>query len=506
MTVLTAMKDKQVLVLGLGLTGLSCVQFLHAHGLSFAVNDSRDMPFTDEPQRDSFIKSYVQASSSLAKVSLHTGSWHQALIKSADVIIASPGIDLVKEGIHELVKKDCKLIGDVELFCQLNNENEHPIKMLAVTGSNGKSTVVSLLAYLAKELGINAQLGGNIGKPVLALLSEEHIDSSNHEFNCQPEFLILELSSFQLETLASMRAIASTVLNVSDDHLDRHNTFANYQSIKQKIYLQANISIVNRDDSATFPQAISVHPNAESVNKVLSFGCSKPSHGNFGIDLVNTISLDKSIGESNKKQYLMFGEQALIAIDKLPLAGMHNAMNYLAALALGHSAGWSLTAMVEKLAGFSGLEHRCQRVNTSDDIQWINDSKATNVGATEAAIDGLAKTLSITGNKLILIAGGEGKGANFTPLQDLLNNQVSQVITLGKDGSKIASLVNNAIQVKNLSEAIAQARNVATTGDMVLLSPACASVDMFRNFVDRGNQFMSLVIASQPSEVSDVVN
>jgi UDP-N-acetylmuramoylalanine--D-glutamate ligase len=488
MTVLTAMKDKQVLVLGLGLTGLSCVRFLHKHGLSFAVNDSRDMPFTDKSQQVAFTHEFINKPvnnlSYEGQVSLHTGSWQQDLIKNADVIIASPGIDLAKEGINQLIKENCQIMGDVELFCQINNEQAKPINILAVTGSNGKSTVVSLLAYLAKNLGINAQLGGNIGQPVLDLLSVVR--------DSQPKFLILELSSFQLETLQSMHAIAATVLNLSDDHLDRHNTFANYQAIKQSIYPQANLAVINRDDPATIPH---LH-NDEAVRNSISFGCSKPKNGDFGVDLVNL---------NDNKQWLMFGKTPLIAIDALPLAGMHNAMNYLAALALGKCAGWSLTAMVEKLAGFSGLEHRCQRINTSDGIQWINDSKATNVGATEAAITGLVKVLSPRGNNLILIAGGEGKGADFSPLKKLLTKQVSQVITLGKDGDEIASLTKNAISVNNLSEAIVAARNIASVGDMVLLSPACASLDMFKSFVDRGNQFMHLVQASQPKEVNDVV-
>lgn len=498
MTVLTAMKDKQVLVLGVGLTGLSCVRFLHNHGLSFAVNDSRDMPFSDESKKTAFMSDFVEDQgdelSNGAKVALHTGSWHKELIKNADIIIASPGIDLVNEGISELIKEDCELIGDVELFCQVNNEQAQPISILAVTGSNGKSTVVSLLAHLAKELGVNAQLGGNIGQPVLDLLKIAKNNRDVNKLENLPELLILELSSFQLETLKSMKAIAATVLNLSDDHLDRHKTLESYQLIKQRIYQQAGITIVNREDPATFP--INESPT-EAVKKIVSFGSSQPKEGHFGIDFVDAEGVDC------KQQYLMFGEQALISIEKLPLAGMHNAMNYLSALALGYSAGWSLTTMVKKLTGFSGLEHRCQRVNTSDGIQWVNDSKATNVGATEAAITGLAKALALSGNNLILIAGGVGKGADFTPLKQLFTEQVSQVITFGKDGGEIATLSKTAITVDNLSEAIVAARNVASEGDMVLLSPACASLDMFKNFVERGNQFMHLVQASQPTEVND---
>ncbi|MBU2894839.1 UDP-N-acetylmuramoyl-L-alanine--D-glutamate ligase [Colwellia sp. D2M02] len=489
MSVITAMKNKQVLVLGLGLTGVSCVRFLHKHGLSFAVNDSREMPFSDKAQQQAFINEFINpqvSNENQPVVSLHTGSWQQTLIANADIIIVSPGIDLDKSGINELISSSCQVIGDVELFCQLNNEQAQPIKILAVTGSNGKSTVVSLLAHLAEALGVNAQLGGNIGQPVLDLLSlNEQKSESNH-----PELLILELSSFQLETLKSMRAIAATVLNVSDDHLDRHLTLANYQEIKQRIYQQSHYNIINRNDAATYTLAA----NLPALSQSISFGRDKPKEGHFGVDFIGV----------NNTATLMFGEQQLIEVAKLPLAGMHNAMNYLAALALGYSAGWSLTAMIEQLPNFSGLAHRCQRVHSIDGIQWINDSKATNVGATLAAIDGLSQTLNLASQQLILIAGGDGKGADFSVLKPLLTQQVSQLITFGKDGDKIAALVDNTIQVNNLAEALTRAKAIAKKGDMVLLSPACASIDMFKNFVERGNQFMHLVQVSQPTEVCDV--
>jgi len=269
-----------------------------------------------------------------------------------------------------------------------------------------------------------------------------------------------------------MNAIAGCILNVSDDHLDRHITFNNYKSIKQRIYQQSDIAIVNRDDSATQPLNIK--------QKVISFGRDKPEQGHFGIELVDGINS------------LMFGDQALIAIDKLPLAGIHNALNYLATLALGTCAGWSLDLMIEHLTGFTGLAHRCQRVKSEDGIVWINDSKATNVGATIAAIDGLFQ-LKSTINQLILIAGGDGKGADFSPLQHELKEKVTQLITLGRDGDHIAQLVNNAIAVDSLEQAVHTAKNMANKGDMVLLSPACASFDMFKGYSDRGEQFITCV-------------
>jgi UDP-N-acetylmuramoylalanine--D-glutamate ligase len=469
MTLLTAFKNKQILVLGAGLTGMSCIRFLAAQGLSFAVNDSRIKPFSADYTEQQFSKEFEQ-------VTLSLGQWDSALIADADVILISPGIDSSIADIAQFIKNDCQVLGDVELFCQMNNQRSNPIAMLAVTGSNGKSTVVSLLDYLAKALGVNAQLGGNIGQPVLDLLTQVH----NSEVDTLPELLILELSSFQLETLKSMRAIATTVLNVSDDHLDRHHSMTNYQAIKQGIYPQGNIAVINRDDAAT-----AVVNSEQKPKQQISFGSDAPSQGQFGVRFEDE-------QHQNNKAYLAFGDKNLIALDELPLAGIHNALNYLAALALGYSAGWSLAAMVENLTGFTGLPHRCQRINTQDGITWINDSKATNVGATLAAINGLAKTLSAE-QGLILIAGGDGKGADFTPLTEPLAQQVSQVITLGKDGDKIANLTAKSTQVSDLMAAVTLAKANAKAGDIVLLSPACASLDMFKNFVHRGEQFIAAV-------------
>lgn len=280
-----------------------------------------------------------------------------------------------------------------------------------------------------------------------------------------------------------MQAIATTVLNVSDDHLDRHQSMDNYQRIKQGIYPQGKLAIINRDDAATNV--------IDKSQRVISFGSDAPSQDQFGVTRVDG------------KATLAFAEQNLITLDELPLAGMHNALNYLAALALGYSAGWSIAEMVNNLNGFIGLPHRCQKIASSDGITWINDSKATNVGATIAAINGLAQTLTIQNGvkqRLILIAGGDGKGADFTPLVEPFSAHVSQVITLGKDGDKIAKLAQSATKVTSLFTAVQKAKTMAKAGDIVLLSPACASLDMFKNFGDRGEQFIAAV--AKVSEVS----
>ena len=471
---LSLLREKRVLILGVGLTGLSCARFLMKHNISFAVNDSREQPLAEPVE---FKRNYPQTQ-------LSVGCWDEKLIAQAEIILASPGVDLTEPVIAKAISANCLIWGDVELYCRLTST---PI--LAVTGSNGKSTVVSLLTYLGKALGHQTELGGNIGVPVLDHLTENVDDDDINTAKIATqniEILVLELSSFQLETLKSMKAIAATVLNVSDDHLDRHLTMKNYQAIKQGIYLQSATAIFNRDDSATYLMPdLMAELNAKSgqtneKTKVLSFGSDKPEQGHFGIALIE------------QQNYLMFGEQPLIAINDLPLAGIHNALNYLAVLALGYSAGWSLTAMVDNLSGFIGLAHRCQKIESADNIVWINDSKATNVGATLAAITGFSKIMQPT-EKLILIAGGEGKGADFTPLQAAISAHVNHVITIGKDGNKIASLCQNSIQASSLEQAVVEARKIARSQDVVLLSPACASLDMFKNFAQRGQVFIDAV-------------
>lgn len=447
--VIAQLKNKRIVVLGAGLTGMSCVRFLAKHHLTCHLNDSRSTAID--------LNHYLQE---FPNNTITLGSWDKAALANAEVILISPGIDLEKEQLTNVIDENCLLMGDVELFCQITDK---PI--IAVTGSNGKSTLVSLLTHIGLMLDKNVVLGGNIGEPVLNTLSDD------------VECYILELSSFQLETLHSLNAIAGTVLNVSDDHLDRHKTLENYSEIKQKIYQQSHTAIINRDDVFSHSTVDKSHQS------VMSFGSNQARAGEFGIH------------STNEESYLMFEDKPLIGLNKLPLAGIHNAMNYLAALALGRCAGWPLEEMVKHFTTFKGLSHRCQRIASQDNITWINDSKATNVGATIAAINGLSATL--LNGQLILIAGGDGKGANFEPLKEVIEKNVSRVIALGKDGGKIAELSSNSKQVSSLQEAVFEAQNYASAGDVVLLSPACASIDMFKNFSERGQIFVEAVNALQ---------
>jgi UDP-N-acetylmuramoylalanine--D-glutamate ligase len=451
---LAQLTAKKIVVLGAGLTGLSCVRYLKENGLTCSVNDSR----TNALNIDVFKQDFPSTP-------LILGRWDKALIASADILLVSPGIDTHIADIAGTINEKTIVAGDVELYCQNNNT---PI--LAVTGSNGKSTVVSLLAFIGQKLGKKVELGGNIGVPVL--------DQSKKLLDC----LVLELSSFQLETLRSMQAIAGAVLNISDDHLDRHKTLENYIAIKQGIYPQCQTAVINRDD-------VSTHVTG-NVQNVISFGSGPATQGHFGLDVID--------GQTQ----CMFGSTALIGVNKLPIAGLHNALNCLAVLALGHCAGWSINEMVKHLVEFKSLEHRCQLVSNYKNVQWINDSKATNVGATLAAIEGLAAMMPAT-NNLYVIAGGEGKGADFSPLQTVIAKYVEHVFTLGKDGNEIALLAKQAqtknTQVISIEEAVNTLRDIVKSGDIVLLSPACASIDMFKNFAERGDVFVNAVnnIASQ---------
>jgi UDP-N-acetylmuramoylalanine--D-glutamate ligase len=452
MTCLPQFENKQIVVLGLGLTGMSVVRFLAAQQCVFSVNDSR----ANAVDKTQFAQQYPMAS-------LHLGQWQSELIASADVLIVSPGVDTSIAEIAHFIQPHCEVMGDVELFCQLTSA-----KIIAVTGSNGKSTVVSLLAHMANTLNLSAVLAGNIGVPVLDTLEEN------------PDYVILELSSFQLETIESMKAVAVTILNISDDHLDRHHTLANYRAIKQKIFHNAEHLIFNREDTTSYC------PELELGQIAISYGLDKPGNNQFGVYKFS----DKTALCYNNQGAL----QSLIAIEQLPLAGKHNQLNFLAALALANAAGWNLLACAQSLSMFKGLAHRCEIVSTTDGVTWVNDSKATNVGATLAAISGLASTLNAE-NKLILIAGGEGKGADFSPLKTAFTTQVSLLIVLGKDADKLARLAVNAKHVDSIEQAVTLAASVAQKGDMVLLSPACASLDMFKNYEHRGLCFANAVKA-----------
>ncbi len=435
------------LIIGLGQTGLSCVRFLSKQGYTVAVMDTRERP-----------PGLVTLQTEYPEVIVHVGGLDSQWIQQADVIVLSPGVDPRLPEIVSAREAGIELVGDIELFARYANA---PI--VAITGSNGKSTVTTLLAEMVEQAGQTMRVGGNLGTPALDLICEP-----------APNFYIVELSSFQLETVKSLNAFAATVLNVSPDHLDRYDSVQDYQRAKAQIFNGDGVMVINRDDII--------------VSQLMRLGRNQ-----IGFSLKASEGVDFGVINQNGEQWLAEGNQALIAVDDLKIVGKHNIANALAALALGSAMGLSMTGMLTALQQYSGLPHRCRLVTESKNIRWFNDSKATNVGASIAAIEGL----EASGN-IILIAGGEGKEQDFSPLSATLQQHVRGVILIGRDAKLIADVVPKDVEIyfaKTMLDAVIQAREIAQAGDSVLLSPACASFDMFSGYAERGNVFESAVKA-----------
>ena len=441
------------LVVGLGKTGLSVVRYLRARGETVIVVDSRDIP----PGLRDFKNEY-------SDVECHTGKFDASLFVNARRIVVSPGVALAEPALVEASKSNVEIMGDIDLF---SAEVKAPV--VAITGSNGKTTVTTLLALMASQAGLNAVASGNIGLPVLDSL-DDAID-----------LYVLELSSFQLETLQHLPMKAAVVLNVSADHLDRYENVVAYAKSKQLIYRDADVLVLNKDDAlASSYQGVGVKAPA---NNKISFTLAKPQQDEFGI--CEAYNDEKEISS----QHLCFAERPLIAIDQLKIKGAHNLQNALAALALGYAAGISLDSMINTLKVFKGLPHRTQFIAEINGVNFINDSKATNVGATRAALVGLP-------GKHVLIAGGEAKDADFSELADVIKKHCRAVVLLGKDAEMIKAVVAGEIPVElavDMNAAVKAAQSLAKPGDNVLLAPACASFDMFDNFEHRGDVFIQSV-------------
>ncbi|PCJ31621.1 MAG: UDP-N-acetylmuramoyl-L-alanine--D-glutamate ligase [Gammaproteobacteria bacterium] len=430
-----------ILIIGLGQTGLSCARFLVAQGFDVAIMDTRD---------DAPCLSLLQEE--MPEVLVKMGGLDSQWMQQADMIVLSPGIDPRLPEIVAAKQAGVELIGDIELFARYADA---PI--VAITGSNGKSTVTTLLADMAVESGKVVKVGGNLGIPALALLTEE-----------KPDFYIVELSSFQLETVKSMNAFVSTVLNISPDHLDRYDNEQAYQNAKATIYNGDGVMVLNSDDA----NVISLFQEGRNH---IRFGLQQSDGVNFGLI------------EQEGEQYLAEGSQPLLAVSKLKIKGTHNSANALAALALGSAMGLEMSAMLSTLQTYIGLPHRCRLVASNDDIAWFNDSKATNVGACIAAIEGLADS-----GKIILIAGGVAKDQDFSPLTAILKSHVRDMIVFGQDAGLLADICPKTIalhRVDTLQQAVNKAFDLAVSGNNVLLSPACASFDMFSGYAQRGDEF-----------------
>ncbi len=433
-----------IVIVGLGQTGLSCVRYFLKQGIVPVVVDSRDAP----PGQDELP----------AQVTLYKGGLHPEILLQAKQLIVSPGIAIATPTIAAAQQHGVEVIGDIELFVRAAKA---PI--IAITGSNGKSTVTTLVGEMANAAGVKTAIGGNIGIPALDLL--DVADSY--------QLYVLELSSFQLETTYSLKAIAATVLNVTDDHLDRYPDFEAYRQAKLSIYQHAQTVVTNRDDLLTACPA--------QDNTLNAIKCS------FGED-----DADYGLIQQQGRTWLAYQGEGIISADDLQITGVHNLMNALSAIALLDAAGVDRTKTLSGLRQFSGLAHRCEFIRELNGVMWINDTKATNVGATLAALEGLKSSVK---GCLYLIAGGDGKGADFSPLIPALRDDIALTYCFGKDGERFAALTENTKLVPDLSVAIAEISEVVQPGDWVLLSPACASIDMYANFMARGDHFRTLVKA-----------
>ncbi len=441
--------DKQRIIIGLGQTGLSCARYFRRTGVPFAVCDTREAPAAAEAFRAEF-----------PGVELRLGELDSDWLSQAQELVISPGIDKRHPAIQAATAAGAALIGDIDLFCR---EAEAPI--VAITGSNAKSTVTTLVGLMAEQAGIKVGVGGNIGTPTLDLL-------------LQPaELYVLELSSFQLETTHELRAAAATVLNVSPDHLDRYEGMQDYTLTKQRIYRGAAVVVANRQDALTQPLL------AQGV-ELRSFGLNEPDLKQYGLR------------EQGGETWLAWGLECLLPESALKIRGRHNLANALAALALADAVAIPRAAALEALQSFTGLEHRCQWVAEIEGVSYFNDSKGTNVGATLAALEGLGATLA-DGAQLILIAGGVGKDQSFAELNAPLQRFSRDLILIGRDAELIAAEVSPAQThfAASMPSAVALAHELAHAGDIVLLSPACASFDMFTGYAERGECFVQAVEA-----------
>ncbi|MDC9614220.1 UDP-N-acetylmuramoyl-L-alanine--D-glutamate ligase [Xenorhabdus khoisanae] len=431
---MTEYRGKKVVIVGLGLTGLSCVGFFITRGVTPRVMDTRIVPPGSDKLPDD--------------VECHTGSLNKQWLLDADLIVASPGIALATPELQAAADAGVEIVGDIELFCR---EARAPI--VAITGSNGKSTVTTLVGEMAKEAGWQIGVGGNIGIPALELLKKP----------CQ--LYVLELSSFQLETTYSLKAAAATVLNVTEDHMVRYpKGLSQYRAAKLRIYDQAKVCVVNEKDVLTLPEA-------GKDSRCTSFGVDC---GDYQLD--------------SEQQQLVVKQSPVLSTREMQLAGQHNYTNGLAALALADAVDIPRAASLQALRTYSGLEHRFQVIHMRNGVRWVNDSKATNVGSTQAALNGL----NLEGT-LYLLLGGDGKAADFTPLKPYISGNNIRLYCFGRDGDQLAQLRPEiSILTETMEQAMREIAPKLVVGDMVLLSPACASLDQFNGFEHRGHEFARL--------------
>jgi UDP-N-acetylmuramoylalanine--D-glutamate ligase len=433
-----ALKGRKVLVLGLGDTGLSVARWVAQEGGTIRAADTRASP----PRQKDFPGEF------------HAGKFRLALLKDVDLVCISPGLSLEEEIVQSAIARNIPVVGDIELFAWSARE-----KVLAITGTNGKSTVTALTGHLLRAAGIESEVAGNISPPAL---------DARMKRKSPPAAWVLELSSYQLETTWSLAPAAAAMLNLSEDHLDRYRGLAEYAAAKARVFQGGGVQVLNRCDSASMAMA---SPERAQVT--------------FGLDAPD-MPEDFGVAEG----WMVRGNERILAVSDLPLSGAHNVSNALAACALAGQAGVPIGTLAKALRAFTGLPHRMQRVALRNGIEWLDDSKGTNVGATVAALKGLSKPA-------VLILGGEGKGQNFAALAPAIRAHAKHVLLIGRD----AALIEKAIaaskvpaeRMVTMEQAVKRAAQVAAPGDAVLLSPACASFDMFRDYKHRGEAFAAAV-------------
>lgn len=457
---MTARSDNFVLVLGLGESGLAMAQWCARQGARVRVADSRR-----QPPGLALLKAAVPAAEVL------TGDFSSDLLDGVDRIALSPGIDSRVPLLDEARRRGIPVVGEMTLFAEALDRLgvRAQTHLLAITGTNGKTTTTALTTALCRSAGLDAVAAGNISPAALALLMER-LDRRE----ALPECWVLELSSFQLETTEGLNVDAAAVLNVTDDHLDRHGDLSAYAAVKARIFAGNGMQVLNRQDPRVLAMGV-------PGRRVVSFGTDAPKRpDDYGI-------VTATAGEA----WLACGDEHLIRVGQLNIAGAHNAANALAALALGRAIGLPVAAMLEGLKAFRGLPHRVEPVARRDDgVVFYDDSKGTNVGATLAALEGL-------GMRVVLIAGGDGKGQDFSPLRDAVARHARAVLLIGRDAAVIDEALRGSgvptERAADLDVAVARAAELAQPGDAVLLSPACASLDMFRNYAHRAEVFIAAV-------------
>jgi UDP-N-acetylmuramoylalanine--D-glutamate ligase len=437
--------SSRVLIVGLGKTGYSIARFLGTQGIPFAVADSREKP-----------PHLAELRETLPDAGVFLGGFQAEAFKAATHLIVSPGVPLDVPEIGAAARRGVPVLGDLDLFACMAKA-----PVVAITGANGKSTVTTLVGLMAEADGKKVRVGGNLGTPMLDLLDDE------------AELYVLELSSFQLERSTLLEPAAATVLNISPDHMDRYPDLKAYADAKRRIFNGDGLRVLNRDDAM-------VAAMAEPSRRCVWFGLDADVE--YGVSLVD--------GE----EWLVCRGQPLMKTREIRLQGRHNIANALAAAALGEAVGLARAAMIAALGQFAGLDHRMQWVAEFDGVTWINDSKATNVGACTAALAGLDR-------KAVLIAGGDGKGADFSVLRPVVAEKVRAAVLMGKDAPLLEAALRDAaatVRVENMREAVQAARDLAQPGDAVLLAPACASLDQYQDYQERGRMFAEAVRSLKP--------